>query len=128
MFSSEQKTNFLYKFKIYNMKKFTEFNLTVIKGKAFNFFKGVSSIIIIGMAIISGYWGRGVIESQKKSAITIMHPTNSIDNTSVAVNERDELIIFDRKSGDYKIYAKEVRMAIFNQQFSKIQTIFNSKK
>lgn len=110
------------------MKNLSELNFTGTKEKFFKFFKGSWSIILIALAITLGYWGRGFIENQKKATVTEMHPTRTIDETSVAVNERDELIIFNRETGSYEIYAKEVRMAIFNQQFSKIQTDFKAKK
>lgn len=113
------------------MKKFDEINWTDVKEGTVKVLRGSWSIAVIVLAIGFGWYGRGLFDKATESSVivaqTIKHPTRTIDKTSVAVNERDELIIFDRETGDYAVYAKEVRMAIFNQQFTKIQMDFKSK-
>lgn len=102
------------------------FNLDEFKGKVVVFFKNAKSIVLIVASMAIGAWGyKTVVEMQ--SVKSYQHITNTIDETSVAVNEREELIIFNRSTGDYVVYDKQVRLAIFNQQFEKIQTDFAAK-
>ena len=113
------------------MKKIDELKLESVKSFLNKLLKNSWSITVIALAISSGWYGRGLYDkvSETSDAVknTLQHPTKTIDKTSVAVNEREELIIFDRETGDYTDYDKEVRFAIFNQQFTKIQSDFKNK-
>ena len=106
------------------MKKIDELKLESVKSFLSKLLKNSWSITVIALAISSGWYGRWLYDKVKNN---LEHPTKTIDKTSVAVNEREELIIFDRETGDYTVYDKEVRLAIFNQQFTKIQTDFKNK-
>lgn len=104
-----------------------KFNWNEFKEKVVKYYKGTRSIVMIIISMAIGAWGyKAVVEMQ--SVKSYQHITNTIEQTSVAVNERDELVIFNRLTGDYVVYDKEVRMAIFNQQFEKIQTDFKAKE
>lgn len=107
------------------MKKIDELKLESVKSFLNKLLKNLWSITVIALAISSGWYGRGLYDKVSKN--TLQQPTKTIDKTSVAVNEREELIIFDRETGDYTVYDKEVRLAIFNQQFTKIQSDFKNK-
>jgi uncharacterized membrane protein YhiD involved in acid resistance len=108
-----------------------EVNWTSIKDNSVKVLRGSWSVASIALAIGLGWYGKGIYDKTQVTPIAASvskHLTRTIDKTSVAVNERDELIIFDRESGDYTVYDKNVRLAIFNQQFNKIQTNFKNKK
>jgi hypothetical protein len=42
------------------------------------------------------------------------------DQTSVAINERGELLIIDRKTGDYTVFEGEVGQTIFQLYAAKV--------
>lgn len=104
-----------------------EFNWNKFKENAVKYFKGIRSIALIVISMAIGAWGyKAVIEIQNVKSY--QHTTNTIQETSVAVNERAELVIFNRVTGDYVVYDKDVCVAIFNLQFEKIQANFKSKE
>ena len=77
----------------------------------------VSKIVVIVLAISIGFFG-GEIYTKSKVTKTEKLPmdlkeVHSLQETSIAINERDELLIIDRKKGGYEIYDPEVGKVIF---------------
>lgn len=103
-----------------------KFNWDNFKEKMTKYYNGTKSIVVIILSIIVGAWGYKTI-TELQSVKSYQHITNTIEQTSVAVNDRDELIIFNRVTGDYVVYDKNVRLAIFTLQLEKIQTDFKNK-
>ena len=84
---------------------------------AFEYFKNVAnrlgSIIVIAAAMVIGfligyyYWLMFVKTTEQKETI-------KMSAVSIAVNDRGELMIIDRKNGVYSIYQDSVGQEIFN--------------
>lgn len=98
-----------------------------LKEKIRKFFNGTKSILLIVLSMAVGAYGYKTL-TEMLSTKSYQHPTNSITQTSVAVNEREELIIFNRVTGDYTIYDSEVYKAIFDLQVKKIQVDIKTKE
>lgn len=84
------------------------------------FFKNLGKVLLFVIAICFGY---GVCELYH---FTIKEPEvakqpQTIKQTSVAINERGELMLINRKTGDYTIYQDSVGESIFNLYASQIK-------
>lgn len=51
----------------------------------------------------------------------------TMKETSIAVNERGELLLINRKSGDFTIYQDSVGLSIFNHYAKEIQAEFKNQ-
>jgi hypothetical protein len=52
----------------------------------------------------------------------------TIKETSIALNERGELLLIDRKSGDFTIYQDSVGLSIFHHYAKDIQEDYKKQK
>jgi hypothetical protein len=103
------------------------------KEKASMFFSTVSKIAVI---LISMSVGFGINEfyriyrekDQKILVVEKIPQTRTQKETSVAINERGEIIIMDRKDGSYQIYSDSVGLMVFNHYASKMYFKANSQK
>jgi len=94
-------------------------NRTVVIDNLINklksFVKTVSSILTIALAMVAGffigyyYWI--MIAAKKESPL---NHTRHLSTTSIAINERNELLIIDRANGVYRVYQDSIGIAIFN--------------
>jgi hypothetical protein len=85
------------------------------------FAKKLGNLLVLIIALFAG----GVIGyyyhhfSKSKNSINI-DDVRTIEATSVAINERGELLIIDRKSGKYSLYDDSVGTAIFGMYANKM--------
>jgi hypothetical protein len=85
------------------------------------FAKKLGNLLVLIIALFAG----GVIGyyyhhfSKSKNSINI-EDVKTIEATSVAINERGELLIIDRKSGKYVLYDDSVGTAIFSMYANKM--------
>lgn len=90
------------------------------------FFNNLGKVAIIVTAMASGYAASEIYhryESGVKS--NKMQDVRDGDKTSVAINERGELMIINRSSGNYQIYGKDVMDMIFGLR---AQQIYQNQK
>jgi hypothetical protein len=94
--------------------------------KAKVFFTHAGKIAIIGAAMIFGFivcdvYHR-ITDKEKHSTTNVVNLKNvhKLDETSVAINERNELLIIDRKTGTYEIYQDSIGNMIFSLYAGKI--------
>jgi hypothetical protein len=84
------------------------------------FAKKLGNLLIVAIAMITGffigyyYW---VMMNQTKTSP--LKNINPLTKTSVAINERNELLIIDRATGTYTVYQDSVGLMIFNLYASK---------
>lgn len=87
-----------------------------------DFAKKLGNLLVLVVALFAG----GIIGyyyyhfSQKKEATVELEKVRGIEQTSVAINERSELMIIDRTTGKYTIYDDSVGTAIFDMYASKM--------
>jgi hypothetical protein len=77
---------------------------------------GKISIIIIAMVIgfVAGDVYHRIMKSEDEKPVPMAQKKiNSLRETSVAINERNELLIIDRQNGEYEIYQDSVGQVIF---------------
>lgn len=88
------------------------------------YFKKISEIFLIVCAFYLGYVSNDIYNEIKKSDVVIEEPKapelRTISETSVAINERNELMIIDRKTGQYEIYQDSIGQVIFKLYSNKI--------
>lgn len=79
------------------------------------FAKKLGNLLIVAVAMITGffigyyYWV--MMSHAKKSPLKNTKP---LSTTSVAINERNELLVIDRADGTYTVYQDSVGLMIFN--------------
>jgi hypothetical protein len=88
-------------------------------------------VTIIAAALLIGF-GAGKMYSLyvgKPSATSagMMPRPSSMNETSIAVNERGELMVIDRRNGSYQIYSDSVGRSIFNLYAGQMYAKMNSK-
>lgn len=86
-----------------------------------NFAKKLGNLLMLAIALVAGffigyyYWV--MTNKVDKSQWDNIKP---LATTSVAINERNELLIIDRKTGIYSIYQDSVGTVIFNLYANRI--------
>jgi len=97
-------------------KEMKTYNPIVEKMKIASKNAGKISIIIIAMVIgfIAGDVYHKIIKTEEDKPVPMAQKKiNTIRETSVAINERNELLIIDRQNGEYEIYQDSVGQVIF---------------
>lgn len=77
---------------------------------------GKIGVIVIAMAIgfFAGDVYHKILDKEDEKPIPMAQKKiHSISETSIAINERNELLIIDRQSGSYEIYQDSVGSVIF---------------
>lgn len=83
-------------------------------GKVSSFFHNLGKIAIIAIAVGAGYGVCEVVHYiDMQSKVKHMQATKTIQETSIAINERNELMVINRKDGSYEIYQDSVGKSIF---------------
>jgi predicted negative regulator of RcsB-dependent stress response len=83
--------------------------------------KKLGNLLILALALVAGfvigyyYW-----MVTNKSQKTEWENIKALSETSVAINERNELLVIDRKSGVYSIYQDSIGIVIFNLYANRI--------
>lgn len=78
-------------------------------------------VFLFTLAVVLGYSISEIYHFTKAPKQAVAKETKPISETSVAINERGELMIIDRKSGNYTIYQDSVGKAIFTLYANSIQ-------
>lgn len=97
--------------------------LEKMKEKAKVLTNALAKIAVILVALILGFVSNEAYHSFSRKS---HHPKERIPatkthlETSVAINERNEIIILDRSNGEYIIYSDSVGLMIFNHYASKM--------
>lgn len=102
-----------------------QFNMENLKMKAAKFFSGLSKVAIVAIALFLGAIGRDIFvkvtaEPESMSDQFVFQEPKTISKTSIAVNERGELMIIDRTAGTYQLYQDSVGQVIFNMYAARI--------
>jgi hypothetical protein len=87
-------------------------------------FKKVATYAV-GAAVIIGSITAGIAYGKYTSKVEVkpkmvIQPSIKLKDISVAVNERKEILIIDRTTGEYLTYEDSVGMAIFNMYAGRI--------
>ena len=95
--------------------------------KAKKFLTTLSKVSVVVIALATGYAG-GELHHKYINSVKAkeLQKTRNQAETSVALNERGEVLIIDRQTGSYDLYSDSVGKMIFNLYASKIY--FDSKK
>ena len=99
-------------------------NYQSMKQDAAKVFKKVATYAI-GTAVIAGAVTIGIAYGKYTSNVEVkpkmvIQPSIKLKDISVAVNERKEILIIDRTTGEYLTYEDSVGMAIFNMYAGRI--------
>jgi hypothetical protein len=85
------------------------------------FKKSISYAIVIGALVIGFQIGRKVDSYQPKEVDTNPYSKAfSPQEISIAVNEGNELILIERKTGKYIVYSDQIGMTIFKMYTNRI--------
>jgi hypothetical protein len=87
-------------------------------------FKHAGKITIIACAMAFGFMASEVYRkvTAKPKTVTAINLTDvhTLGETSVAINERNELMVIDRQTGTYEIYQDSIGNMIFSLYAGKI--------
>ena len=96
-------------------------NFTEIKDKAIKVFNTTGRVVIVAAALFIGFTAGEIYRSYKKGLeINHMPQVQKIESTSIAINDRGELMVIDRQTGKYLLFQDSVGQQIFNQYASRI--------
>lgn len=86
-----------------------------LKEKAKVFLTKAGRILIVIAAVFIGYVGANVHATYKSKLVKSPVPVvKTLSETSIALNERNEMLIINRADGTYQIYQDSVGITIFN--------------
>lgn len=81
----------------------------------------MSKIAIVAIAMIMGFVAGNLYEKFNTSLKNrAMQKAHTVSEISVALNERGEMMMVNRRDGSYEIYEDSVGLMIFNLYASKI--------
>jgi len=98
-----------------------------IRSKIKDYTRKLASVVFFVFALVLGY-SVCEIYHRTKSSTSEGKQVKSISETSVAINERGEMMIIDRKTGDYTIYQDSVGKSIFTLYANSIQAKYEKTK
>jgi hypothetical protein len=103
-----------------------------LREKWSKFFSNAGKVAIILLSMVVGFYVNEIYRARKsKPSSTVteerMPKAKSQQETSVAINERGEIIVIDRNTGKYEIYADSVGLMIFNHYASRMYVKANQK-
>ncbi len=106
-------------------------NLSNVKSKVKMLANHVGKIGIIVIAISVGFFAgelyyKSKDTSEKKLPMDLKE-VHTLKQTSIAINERDELLIIDRQGGSYEIYDSQVGKVVFKLYAAQMAMKANSK-
>jgi len=85
------------------------------------FGKKLGNLIIVAIAMLAGFFiGYYYWVMTNKVGKSQWDSIKPLTTTSVAINERNELLVIDRKTGIYSIYQDSVGIVIFNHYANRI--------
>jgi hypothetical protein len=96
--------------------------IETVKGYVVNALKKIGAVSVILMALGAGF----VVGYYYNTLFKKMEDNNqfkhirTIRETSVAINEKNQVLIMDRNTGTYKIYEDSVGVVIFNMFANKM--------
>jgi hypothetical protein len=99
-------------------------NLENLKEKTATFLKTTSKVALVIAALFIGAISRDIY--LRVTTPKVVTPTLKFENpktigeTSIAINERGELMVIDRKTGEYHLYQDSVGRTIFNMYAGRI--------
>lgn len=78
-------------------------------------FKGIGNALVIAIVLVVGFFigYYYYVFTNKPVQESPLGHVRTMQETSVAVNERSELMIIDRSTGNYTVYCDSVGTAIF---------------
>ena len=89
--------------------------------QALTVLKTAGRITIIAVSLFIGFTSGEIYRAYNKGIAASQMPTvQKVDATSVAINDRGELMIIDRGTGKYMLFDDQVGKSIFNQYASRI--------
>jgi len=111
------------------MEKLTEkIDWTKVLEKTKTFFKNLGKAAIIVIAIGVGFASAEIYHFiQLKAKAQNLQTVKKIQNTSVATNERGELMIINRTDGSYQVFEDSVGMQIFKLYANNIHSNISSE-
>lgn len=81
----------------------------------------ISATVIVGVSLASAAYGKWKATKDARPAL-IIQPAVCLKNVSIAVNERNEMLVIDRKTGEYVTYQDSVGLAIFGMYAGRLYT------
>lgn len=101
---------------------------TKVIGKAKTFMNNLGKAVIIVIAIGVGFASAEIHHFiQLKAKGQNLQSVKKIQNTSVAMNERNELMIINRIDGSYQVFEDSVGVQIFKLYANSIHTNITSR-
>jgi hypothetical protein len=82
--------------------------------------KGLNYVIVGGLVISSFFVGRKSSSYPPKEIINPYSHAFSPKEISIAVNESNELLLIEKKTGKYIVYSDAIGMSIFKMYTNKI--------
>jgi hypothetical protein len=85
--------------------------------KVKDFFKKAAFYIVLafglGFSFAAGYLTHKINVKNTKEVVNPYNCVKSVNEVSVAVNEKSEMLIINRKDGSYEVYSDSVGQIIF---------------
>ena len=81
--------------------------------------KNVFNVATIVVSMVIGFYASELYNKYKPTA-NVVEPVYTLEKTSVAINERGELMLINRESGKYTLYGNEVGRTVFELYAAKI--------
>lgn len=104
-----------------------QINETSFYKKSMYFLSHLGKAALIVLAMGAGFGCSEIYHFVKsKSKAEIPQNVKKMQSTSVAMNERNELMIIDRVDGSYQIFQDSVGMQVFRLYAGRIQQSVNS--
>jgi hypothetical protein len=88
--------------------------------------KAFTYAVIVGALVIGFFIGKKFPSTDRKIQDNPYSHAYDTNEVSIAVNESNELLVFDRKTGKYIIYSDGIGMTVFKMYTNRIYQNANS--
>lgn len=89
--------------------------------------KLITLVLIFAFGYICSDVYHRISNPQKEEVVSVSKETKKIGKISVAINERNELMIIDRTNGSYEIYQDSIGRCIFNLYARGLQSKYENQ-
>jgi hypothetical protein len=95
-------------------------NIQELKPKAIHYLTIAGKVAIIVVSLMVGFGFGKIYKSYQDRSTTTVQKIHTPSTTSVAINERGEMLIIDRSSGKYELYNDSIGEMVFNLYANKL--------
>jgi hypothetical protein len=92
------------------------------KTKILNILRRIGNYILLISTLIAGFFIGRLSNQILEDPVALAPPIKTMHEISIAVNESNDMLIIDRRDGNYEMYSDSVGLTIFRMYANRIKS------